>query len=87
MILYFLKFLFDRYHPVHSQYNTTPVDTGRKLKVHKTSWTSSKRVMYVQFTSCVRAQLKNFVNVTATAVLLILYKFLFHYSLISEFVL
>ena len=30
-----------------------PVDTGRKLNVHKTSWTSSERLMYVQFTSCV----------------------------------
>ena len=29
------------------------VDTGRKLNVHKTSWTSSERIMYVQFTSCV----------------------------------
>ena len=32
---------------------TAPVDTGRKLNVHKTSWTSSERLMYVQFTSCV----------------------------------
>ena len=31
----------------------TPVDTGRKLNVHKTSRTSSKRLMYFQFTSCV----------------------------------
>ena len=33
-----------------------PADTGRKLKVHdiqKTSWTSSERLMYVQFMSCV----------------------------------
>ena len=30
-----------------------PVDTWRKLNVHKTSWTSSERLMYVQFTSCV----------------------------------
>ena len=30
-----------------------PVDTGRKLNVHKTSWTSSERLMCVQFTSCV----------------------------------
>ena len=30
-----------------------PADTGRKLKVHKTSKTSSERFMYVQFTSCV----------------------------------
>ena len=29
------------------------VDTGRKLNVHKTSWTSSERLMYVQFTSCI----------------------------------
>ena len=29
------------------------VDTGRKLNVHKTSWTSSERLKYVQFTSCV----------------------------------
>ena len=27
-------------------------DTGRKLNVHKTSWTSSERLMYVQFVSC-----------------------------------
>ena len=30
-----------------------PVDTGRKLNVDKTSRTSSERLMYVQFTSCV----------------------------------
>ena len=30
-----------------------PVDTERKLYVHKTSWTSSERLMSVQFTSCV----------------------------------
>ena len=33
-----------------------PADTGQKLKVHdiqKTSWTSSERLMYVQFMSCV----------------------------------
>ena len=30
--------------------NTDPVDTRRKLNVHKTS---SERLMYVQFTSCV----------------------------------
>ena len=30
-----------------------PVDTRRKLNVHKTSRTSSERLMYVQFTSCV----------------------------------
>ena len=31
-----------------------PIDTGRKLNVHTswTSWTSSERLMYVQFTSC-----------------------------------
>ena len=28
-----------------------PVDTGRKLNVHKTSWTSSERLMYVKITS------------------------------------
>ena len=33
--------------------NKYPVDTGRKLNVHKTSRTSSERLMYVQFTSCV----------------------------------
>ena len=35
--------------------HTHPVDTGRKLNVHKTfrSWTSSERLMYVKFTSCV----------------------------------
>ena len=32
-----------------------PVDTGRKLNVHKTSRTSSERLMYVQFTSCLLA--------------------------------
>ena len=31
----------------------TPLDTGRKLNVHKMSWTSSERLMYVQFTPCV----------------------------------
>ena len=30
-----------------------PVDMERKLNVHKTSRTSSRRLMYVQFTSCV----------------------------------
>ena len=30
-----------------------PVDTGRKLNVHKTSRTSFERLLYVQFTSCV----------------------------------
>ena len=32
-----------------------PVDKGLKLNPHKTwtSWTSSERLMYVQFTSCV----------------------------------
>ena len=30
-----------------------PVDTRRKLNLHKTFWTSSERLMYVQFTSCV----------------------------------
>ena len=33
-----------------------PAYTGRKLKIHdvqKTSWTSSERLMYVQFMSCV----------------------------------
>ena len=30
-----------------------PVDTGRKLNVPKASWTSSERLMYIQFTSCV----------------------------------
>ena len=30
-----------------------PLDARRKLNVHKTSRTSSKRLMYVQFTSCV----------------------------------
>ena len=29
------------------------VDTGRKLNVHKTFRTSSERLMYVQFTSCI----------------------------------
>ena len=32
---------------------TFPVDTGRKLNVHKTSRTSSERLMQVQFTSYV----------------------------------
>ena len=30
-----------------------PLDTGRKLNVHKMFRTSSERLMYVQFTSCV----------------------------------
>ena len=30
-----------------------PVDTERKLNVRKTPWTSSERLIYVQFTSCV----------------------------------
>ena len=29
-------------------------DKGHKLNVHKTSLTSSERLMYVQFTSCVQ---------------------------------
>ena len=28
------------------------LDTGPKLKVNKTSWTSSERLMHAQFTSC-----------------------------------
>ena len=32
---------------------SSPVDTERKLNVQKTSWTSSERLMYYQFTSCV----------------------------------
>ena len=32
---------------------TSPGNTGRKINVHKTSRTSSERLMYVQFTSCV----------------------------------
>ena len=38
--------------PPSSYATVVPVDTGRKLKVHKTSWTSSERLMYVQFMSC-----------------------------------
>ena len=38
---------------LEADYDIDPVDTGRKLNVHKTSWTSSERLMYVQFTSCV----------------------------------
>ena len=34
-----------------------PVGTGRKLNVHKTSKTSSERLMYIQFTSCVYEEL------------------------------
>ena len=34
-----------------------PVNTGRKLNVHKTFSTSSERLMYVQFTSCVYGKL------------------------------
>ena len=30
-----------------------PADTGRKLNGHKTSRTTSERLMYLQFTSCV----------------------------------
>ena len=33
--------------------NLNTVDTGRKLNVHKTSRTSSERLKYAQFTSCV----------------------------------
>ena len=33
--------------------SVSPVDTGRKLNVHKTPRTSSERLMYVQLTSCV----------------------------------
>ena len=35
--------------------NAYPLDTGRRLNVlnQKTSWASSERLMYVQFTSCV----------------------------------
>ena len=39
-----------------SVYDQIPVDTGRKLNVHnvqKMSRTSSERLMYAQFTSCV----------------------------------
>ena len=35
-----------------------PVDTGRKLNVHKASGTSSERLMYVQITSCVYGVLR-----------------------------
>ena len=34
------------------KYTCYPVDTGRKLNVHKTFRTSSERLMYVQFMSC-----------------------------------
>ena len=34
-------------------HNHVLVDTGRKLNVHKISRTSSERLLYVQFTSCV----------------------------------
>ena len=37
--------------------NVIPVDTGRKLNVHKTFSTSSERLMYVQFTLCVYGKL------------------------------
>ena len=33
------------------------LDTGRKWNVHKTSWMSSERLMYVQFTSCFQGRL------------------------------
>ena len=36
-----------------SKRNLSPVEPGRKLNVHKTSCTSSERLMYVQFKSCV----------------------------------
>ena len=36
-----------------SYHSGIPVDTGRKLNVHKTFKTSSEGLMYVQFTSCV----------------------------------
>ena len=38
--------------PVRFEVYKFPVDTGRKLNVHKT-FTSSERLMYVQFASCV----------------------------------
>ena len=48
-----------------------PVDTERKLNVHKTfrrhpktSWTSSERLMYVQFTSCVYGGILNWVSIS-----------------------
>ena len=34
-------------------FNLDPLDTGRKLNVQKMSRTSSERLMYAQFTSCV----------------------------------
>ena len=37
-----------------------PVDTGRKLNVFGTSRTSSERLMYVQFTSCVYGESSQF---------------------------
>ena len=41
--------LLEKYHPPP----WVPVDKGRKWDVQKTSWTSSERLMHVQFTSCV----------------------------------
>ena len=38
-------------------FDTSPVDTGRKLNVHKTF---TRRLMYVQFTSCVYGEFESF---------------------------
>ena len=51
-VVNFLKKVF-RFSCIVSYLSFDLIDIGRKLKVHKTSWTSSKCLMYVQFTSCV----------------------------------
>ena len=52
-----MQYVFREY-----QKRPVPVDTGRKLNLHKTSWTSSERLMYVQFTSCVCGSRMKWVN-------------------------
>ena len=47
--------------------STFPVDTGRKLDVHKTS---SERLRYVQFTSCVYGVIKRVTPTEVTATVL-----------------
>ena len=43
--------------------NRNPVDTGRKLNVHKTLRRPPERLMYVQFTSCVYGEQKGVAEV------------------------
>ena len=52
-IFYELFIFCDVFHEPSDKWNNIPVDTGRKLNVHKTFRRRPGRPMYVQFMSCV----------------------------------